>query len=111
MNDNDNRRDKFFPMNHKEMNNCIAFALRNGDRKVAYCKIKDDVYYGGMADTFKEALEWCEKFYSEDNSINLCIGDYSEAVTIWNTKDILHELNIISDEEYDKYLDSIELDD
>lgn len=107
MNENDQRSDKFFPMNREEFNKCINFALRNGDRKITYCKVKDEVFYGGMTDSFKEALEWCKKFYEEDNCCNLGIGDYRCAVTIWGTKDILHKLGFISNEEYDIYLDNL----
>lgn len=109
--DNDKRQDKFHPMDFTEFNNCVWFALRNGERKVAYAKIKDEKHTGGMADTLEDALYWCKKFYDEDNSVELCIGDYSEAVCIWSTMDILHEIGYISDEEYDKYIDSIDLDD
>lgn len=109
--DNDKRRDKFCEMDHIEFNNCIAFALRNGDRKVAYSKIKDGKHMGGMADTFEDALYWCKKFYDEDNDIDLCIGDFSKGECIWDTISILHEIGYVSDEEYDKYIDSIDLDD
>lgn len=109
---NDRRDDKFRKMTREEFNMCIWFALRNGDRKVAYASVdKDNVFIGGMADTFEDALYWCKKFYEEDNSIDLTIGDYRQAVTIWGTIDILHELEIISNEEYDKYIDSINFDD
>ena len=110
MNDNDKREDKFFPMNAEEFNKCVAFALRNGDRRVSYCKSKDDIIYGGMADSFEEALEWCKKFYEKDNSFELSIGDFIRGATIWQTKDILHEIGIISDEKYDKYIDKLEID-
>ena len=106
--ENDKRKEKFYPMSAIDFNNCIAFALRNGNRKIAYSKIKDDMHIGGMADTFEDALYWCKKFYDEDNSVELCIGDYSKAVTIWSTKAILHRIGIISDEEYEKYIDELE---
>ena len=108
--ENDKREDKFFPMDRTEFNQCVRFALRNGDRKVTYCKIKDQVFFGGMADTLEDGLEWCRKFYEEDNSCELSIGDYSGADTIWCTKDILHELGIISDEEYDRYISTLTFD-
>lgn len=109
--ENDKRKDKFRPMSAIDFNNCIAFALRNGNRMVAYSKIKDDMHIGGMADTFEDALYWCKKFYDEDNSVELCIGDFSKGVMIWSTKDILHRLGIISDNEYEKYIDELEFDD
>lgn len=109
--ENDKRQDKFFPMNYKEFNDCVCFALRNGDRKISYKKIKDDVHIGGMADTFEDALYWCQKFYNEDNSVDLCIGDFTGDAVIWSTMDILHRLKIVSDEEYDKYIDTLEFDD
>ena len=109
--ENDKRKDKFFPMTYEEFNNCVCFALRNGDRNVTYKKIKDGLHIGGMADTFEDALYWCKKFYEEDNSVDLCIGDFTGAPTIWSTMDILHKLNVISDEEYDKYIDTLDFDD
>lgn len=109
--ENDKRKDKFHPMSAIDFNNCIAFALRNGDRMVAYSMIKDGMHIGGMADTFEDALHWCKKFYNDDNNVELCIGDYRAAVMIWSTKDILHELGIISDDEYNKYIDELEFDD
>lgn len=108
---NDNRKDRFFPMDKSEFNKCICFALRNGDRQICFAKIKDDKFYGGMAKDFNDALHWCKKFYEEDKDIRLTIGDYSEAVCIWDHTSILHELGFISKEEYDKYLDSIDLED
>lgn len=74
-------------------------------------KIKDGLHIGGMADTFEDALYWCKTFYDEDNSVDLCIGDFTGAPTIWLTKDILHKLNIISDEEYNAYIDNLDLED
>lgn len=109
--ENDKRKDKFFPMDHVEFNNCIAFALRNGDRRVAYSKIKGNIHIGGMADTFEDALYWCKKFYDEDNDIDLCIGDFSKGECIWSTIDILHELGYVSHKEYDEYIDNLDLDD
>ncbi|EDT84161.1 hypothetical protein EXN65_14275 [Clostridium botulinum] len=107
---NDKRSDKFYPMNHELFNKCVAFALRNGDRKVSYCKIKDGVLYGGMADSLEDALEWCKVFYKEDNSFDLSIGDFREEGSTWSTKDILHEIGAISDEEYNKYIDNLKTD-
>lgn len=109
--ENDRRKDKFYPMSSEEFNNCVGFALRNSDRKVAYSKFKDGLHIGGMADTFEDALYWCKTFYDEDNNIDLCIGDFTAAPTIWSTKDVLHKLNIISDEEYDMYTDSLDFED
>lgn len=109
--ENDKRKDKFIKMNHEEFNTCVAFALRNGERKVAYSQVKNGVFQGGMADTFEDALEWCRYFYNNDKSVDLTIGDFREGETIWTTIDILHEIGIVSDEEYDEYLDSIDLED
>ncbi|QUH21938.1 hypothetical protein [Alkaliphilus sp. B6464] len=94
--DNEKRSDKFIPMNREQFNLCTAFALRNGDRKVCYCKIEDDIYYGGMANTFKEALEWCKTFYEENPDCDLKIVNYSGSVSIWDKHSILYELGIIT---------------
>lgn len=109
--ENDKRDDKFTPMSFEDFHKCTHFALRNGDRKVIYKKIKNELHTGGMADTLEDALYWCKKFYEEDETVELCIGDFSNGVTIWSTIDILHELGIVSDEEYDKYIDSLDFDD
>lgn len=111
MNENDKRLDKFYPIKPDIFRECVAFALRNGDRKIAYCKRKNESIYGGMADSFEEALEWCRKFYEEDNNCDLSIADYSGATVIYQTNDILHEIKVISDEEYDKYINNINLED
>ncbi|NCI20636.1 hypothetical protein EJM73_06645 [Clostridium botulinum] len=47
-----------------------------------------------MADSLEDALEWCKVFYEEDNSFDLSIGDFREEVSIWSTKDILHEIGL-----------------
>ena len=111
MNKNDKRKDKFRPMSREDFNKCVSFSLINGDRMVSYCMIKNGIFCGGMADTFKEALDWCKQFYEEDKDIDLSIGDFSEGTAIWRTPDILHEIGVISDDEYDEYIDNLELDD
>jgi len=101
---NDLREDKFYPMTHSEFNDCVAFALRNSDRAVAYCKIKDEKFFGGMADNLEDALTFCKKFYEEDNTVDLTIADFRKGVLLYSKTDVLYELGIISEEEYDKYI-------
>ena len=103
---NDLRKDKFYPMSHSEFNDCVAFALRNSDRAVAYCKIKDEQFFGGMADNLEDALTFCKKFYEEDNSVDVSIADVRKGVLLYGKMDILHELKIISEEEYDEFIQS-----
>lgn len=109
--ENDKREDKFCEMSSSIFNECVWFALRNGDRKVAYSKIKKGMHTGGMADNLEDALYWCKRFYNEDKTVELCIADFRKAPTIWQTNDILHELGIMSDEEYDKYILEIDYED
>lgn len=109
---NETRSDKFIPMSKEQFNLCVAFALRNSNKKISYCKIENKTFYGGMADTLEEALQWCKKFYEENPNCDLKIGDYSSGgVTLWDKYSILHEIGIISDEDYNKYLNNLELED
>lgn len=103
------RKDKFSIMEHEEFNKCIYFSLRNSKNKIVYsCSVRDNKIKGGMTNNIENALNWCNKFYKENPSAELCIGDYSKGVLIWDKTSILHELGYISDKEYDKYLDNIE---
>lgn len=110
MNENDKRKDKFLPMNKEEFKSSVSFYLKNGNKKISYCKIKNGIYYGGITDSLIEALECCKKFYIEDSNCKLSIGDYSKAVCIWGTEDILYELGILSKEKYDEYINNLKCD-
>lgn len=110
MSDNKTRNDKFAPMNREQINLCIAFCLRNSDKKISYFKSENEVFRGGMADTFNEALNWCRRFYEENPNCDLGIADYSEGVTIWGKYSILREMGIVSDKEYRKYLENLALE-
>lgn len=104
------KHDMLIPMNRQEFNLYIAFALRNDNKKVSFCKVIDNNYFGGMTDTLEDALKKCKEFYDESPNCRLSIGDFSNGTEIWETESILHELGIISDEEYNKYLDNLDLE-
>jgi len=95
------------PMSREEFNLCVASALRNSDKRVCFCKIEDGVYCGGMASSLEESLQQCKIFYEENPDCDLKLADYSGPTVIWDKYSILNKIGIISDEEYDKYLDDL----
>jgi len=98
------RNEKDVSMSRDEFNKYVATALMSGSKKIAYCKIEGNNFYGGMTDSLEDALEKCREYYKENSDADLCIGDYTGAVTIWDTKDILYELGYITQDEYNSYL-------
>lgn len=82
-------------VNKIEFNEWMSEQLKQGNRKIGFCKIKDGLYTGGMCKDLDTALQRCRDYYAEDNSLGLSIGEFHSATTIWTTEDILQELGII----------------
>lgn len=94
-----------------EFNSYIGLQLRSNKNKVVYYQVLGDVYKGGFCTTVDDAMSYCKEFYNKDNNVCLGIGDYSDAVCIYEHMDILNELKIVSDDEYNAYLSNLNLTD
>lgn len=84
----------------------------NNPNKIAYSIVKDDgTYSGGLVSDLKEAMNLCYQYGIKKGIQHVSVGDYSSQAVIYDYMSILFYLNKISEDEYNKYVDSIEIED